>query len=51
MSRPKNPIPKHDEIQPVALDELACGKILKKAELEAPLALRLELNKEELQQE
>jgi restriction system protein len=44
-------IPKYDEIQVAALDELGHGKTLKKSDLEAPLAQHFELTEQELQEE
>lgn len=44
------PIPKYDEIQPAALNVLAHGNIVKKSDLEAPLAKHFNLSEEELQE-
>ena len=44
-------IPKYDEIQPAALDELGHGRIVKKSDLEAPLALHFALSADDLQEE
>lgn len=42
-------IPKYDEIQPIVLEELGHGKVVKKSDLELPLAQHFKLSEEEVQ--